>query len=162
MIAAGLYKQAASLGIDADWRANWPSFKPAEFACHCGRYCKGEYFHDPAFLDGLQRLRDAMGAPLKINSGRRCALHNAAVGGAALSMHKQEIAADISLAGHDPVTLARQAIRARFRGLGFGASFLHVDMRSHPTAFHYPGGKAAWTRRFGFDPVQQFKQVGEL
>lgn len=141
------------------WR--WPHFSPRELACKCGVHCQGEYVHDEDFLDGLERLRDVAG-PLRISSGRRCALHNAAVGGAPLSQHKLAIAGDIALAGHDPIALARLAVAAGFTGLGFGRSFLHVDRRAKRAGFHYPGAKAAWIQRFGFDPAVRFKLTGNL
>ena len=62
----------------------------------------------------------------------------------------------------DPVSLARAAVTAGFTGLGFGRTFLHIDRRARRTAFHYPGGKVAWTQRFGFDPVPAFKASGHL
>ena len=86
----------------------WPHFAPRELACKCATSpCDGEYFHDPHFLDALERLREAMGAPLKINSGRRCPRRNRAVGGAKESQHLLRIAADLALAGHEPAELAR-------------------------------------------------------
>lgn len=94
-----------------------------------------------------------MAAPLRITSGRRCALHNADVGGAPLSRHKLAIAADIALTGHDPAGLARAARSAGFTGIGFGRTFLHVDNRARPARWHYPGGRAAWLRRLGVDPA---------
>lgn len=139
----------------------WPHFSARELACKCGVHCQGEYLHDPAFLDGLETLRGWAG-PLRINSGRRCALHNAEVGGAPLSQHKVAIAADIALAGHDPAQLSRLAVKAGFTGLGFGRTFLHVDRRARRAGFHYPGGRAAWARRFGFDPAAHFKMTGNL
>jgi hypothetical protein len=153
------------------WR--WPHFSARELSCQCdGRHCGGEYFHDADFLDALERLRAAVGSTLRVNSGRRCALHNAAVGGAALSQHKVGIASDIALAGHDPVALARAAVVAGFKGLGFGRSFLHLDARVRPpgwrrvwripNGFHYPGAKDAWTLRFGFDPALKFASTGGL
>lgn len=159
----------------AGWR--WPHFTPLELACRCPtdyRYCKGEYFHDPDFLDRLEVLRTKAGKPIRNNSGRRCPLRNARVKGAAFSQHKIGIACDISLAGHDPATLARAAADAGFKGIGFGRNFLHVDSRTRPPswprnkawvvpmAFHYPGGKDAWVKRFGFDPVTCFRTKGHL
>lgn len=152
------------------WR--WPHFSARELACRCGgRHCDGEYLHHPAFLDALERLRGTIG-PLTINSGRRCALHNAAVGGAALSQHKVAIACDVALGSHDPVVLARAAARSGFRGLGFGRSFLHLDARVRPpgwrrgwrvpNGFHYPGALSVWTAQFGFDPAQKFASTGGL
>jgi zinc D-Ala-D-Ala carboxypeptidase len=154
----------------AAWR--WAHFSARELACRCGgRHCAGEYYHDPSFLDALERLRGAFGI-LVVNSGRRCALHNAAVGGAPLSQHKVGIACDVALAGHDPVALARGAVAAGFKGLGFGRTFLHVDARVRPSgwrrvwrtpnAFHYPGAREAWTTRFGFDPALTFAATGAL
>lgn len=158
MIAPGLYASWKDVPTEG-WA--WPHFSARELSCKCaGRYCQGSYFHQPDFLDALERLRDAAGA-LWINSGHRCDLHNAAQGGAPLSQHKR-IAADISLVGHDPVSLARAAVTAGFTGLGFGRTFLHIDRRARRTAFHYPGGKVAWTQRFGFDPVPAFKASGHL
>lgn len=138
----------------ASWDAvRWPHFTARELACRCRRHCDGEYWHDPGFLDRLEALRAAMAAPLRLTSGRRCALHNADVGGAPLSRHKLAIAADIALAGHDPAQLARAARDAGFTGLGFGRTFLHVDARTRPARWHYPGGRAAWLRRLGVDPA---------
>lgn len=141
----------------AGWR--WPHFTPKELACKCGgRFCQGEYFHNPEFLDGLEILRSAVGQPLVVTSGRRCVGHNARVNGAEQSQHKVAIAGDISLMGHDPADLARHAVRAGFRGIGFGSSFLHLDWRATRTAFHYPDGARRWTDRFGFDPVLQLRR----
>lgn len=71
-----------SSGFDA---ARWPHFAPADIACRC---C-GEIYIWPEALDTLERLRVAMNAPLNIDSGHRCALHNARVGGAPMSLHKK-------------------------------------------------------------------------
>ncbi len=139
---------------DAPWDAGrWPHFSARELACRCRRHCEGEYWHDPDFLDRLEALRAAMDAPLRISSGRRCALHNAEVRGAPLSRHKRAIAADIVLTGHDPARLARAARDAGFTGIGFGRTFLHVDNRVRPARWHYPGGRALWVQRLGRDPV---------
>ena len=125
-------------------RDRWPSFSPRELACRCGRYCSGAYWHDPIFLDGLQQMRNALG-PLHLTSGHRCGLHNAAVGGAPLSMHKS-IAADISLSGHDRFAVRGAAIAAGFTGLGYASGFLHVDRRKQPAQWFYgPNSRAVWT-----------------
>jgi hypothetical protein len=163
-----LYASWKDAPTGSDWR--WPHFTAHELACKCAKHCGGEYWHEPAFLDGLEALRAQMG-PLRVNSGHRCALHNAAIGGAPLSQHKA-IAADISLSGHDPVDLAVGAVAVGFKGIGFGRTFLHVDARVRPpgwkrpwrvpNAFHYPGAKAAWIKLFGFDPAVKFVTTGSL
>lgn len=157
-MSGGLLPSWRDAPQDEAWR--WPHFTAHELACKCGRHCAGEYFHDERLLDRLEALRERAGRALRINSGRRCPLHNAEVGGAPLSQHKLRLAADIALTGHDPVQLAVDAAAVGFTGLGFGRTFLHVDQRAARTAFHYPGGKVAWTRRFGFDPAPVFKRTG--
>jgi zinc D-Ala-D-Ala carboxypeptidase len=143
-----LYKNVADFDA-TDWR--WPHFTPQELACDCNRHCKGEYFHDPAFLDALEALRAAVG-PIKINSARRCKGHNKAVGGARSSMHMRSLAADISLTGHDRKALAIAARKAGFRGIGYGRTFLHVDLGAR-RAWTYPGAMPAWVKAFGYNPV---------
>ena len=124
------------------WR--WPHFSVAELACRCdGRFCSGEYWHAPDFLDALEAVRAEVGAPLVIVSGHRCRGWNAAVGGAPLSQHKT-IAADIALAGHDRFALLAAAERAGFTGFGLGRSFLHVDRRARPARWFYPGSETQW------------------
>lgn len=141
---------------EAGWR--WPHFSARELSCRCARHCKGEYFHDPVFLDALERLRDLAGSPLRINSARRCRGHNRAVGGASRSMHTRAIAADIALAGHNRASLARAAVRAGFTGIGFGRTFLHVDTGT-PRRWTYAGALSLWIDAFGFDPVKGFARL---
>lgn len=118
---------------NAPWDAlRWPNFSARELACPC---C-GEMVVWAQALDAIQALRDAMGAPLIINSGHRCALHNARVGGAPLSMHKK-LAFDVALAGHDEKRLALAARDCGFRGLGYANSFLHLDTRARSAHWFY-------------------------
>ena len=132
----------ARRALGSDWR--WPHFSVAELSCRCGgRFCRGEYWHAPVFLDGLETMRVLMGAPLIINSGHRCMGWNAAVGGAPLSMHKT-IAADIRLSGHDRWQMVSAAEAAGFSGIGYGRTFLHVDRRARPARWTYPGAKTLW------------------
>ena len=129
--------------FDADgWR--WPHFTPRELACRCGgRFCAGEYWHAPDFLDALEALRGDIGHPLVINSGHRCAVWNTYVGGVRFSLHRS-IAVDISLAGHDRHALLAAAERRGFTGLGLGKTFLHLDRRPRPARWIYPGSEASW------------------
>ena len=142
----GLHARAAATPREG-WR--WPHFRPAELACRCGgRFCAGEYWHDPVFLDALEAVREAVARPLAVNSGRRCRLHNAAVGGAPLSLHAHAVAADVSVAGWDGEARAGLLAAARaagFRGIGYGRSFLHLDRRVRPAQWDYAGGgRATW------------------
>ena len=122
------------------------NFDSAEFCCACG--C-GACDVAPALVVGLQLLRDHLGKPVTILSGRRCATHNAAVGGEPHSQHLLGNAADIAVEGMDGPQLygvARQI--SQFRGLGKGGTFLHVDVRPGPAArwCYGPDGKQrTWT-----------------
>lgn len=160
-IARGLHPSWAEVD-ESLWR--WPNFTPRELACKCGRHCRGEYFHDPDFLDHLEALRAEVDRPLRITSGRRCHRHNMAVGGASRSQHMLRIAADISLANHSRVALARAAVKVGFTGVGFGRTFLHLDLRAgRPVSWNYTSNAAAgWKAAFGFDPVARLRQEWAL
>ncbi len=133
------YKDA----LQKDWR--WPHFKPAELACRCaGRGCRGAYWHDPKFLDALEALQATVSRRLRINSGHRCAVWNALVGGAPDSHHRR-IAVDIALRGHDRAALRAAAQAAGFTGIGLARSYIHLDMRTRPATWIYPGAEGSWT-----------------
>jgi len=126
-------------GATDGWR--WPRLRQRDIACRC---C-GEIFIDPAALDALDRLQAALGETLLVTSGHRCALHNARVGGAPLSMHKK-LAFDIALGRHDPARLLACARAAGFTGFGFGRTFLHLDTRGRPAHWFYgQRSKQQWT-----------------
>ena len=68
-------------------------FKVSEFACKCG--C-GFNNIDQRVLTMAQTIRDALGVPVRVNSGCRCEKHNARVGGVKGSKHVKGLAADLS------------------------------------------------------------------
>ncbi len=117
------------------------NFTRSEFACHCG--C-GFAAPDPALVTGLQSLRDALGKPVVVISGCRCARHNTAEGGARRSMHVAGKAADIRVAGMTARELYAAACQIpQFRGFGVDDSrgFLHVDVRALTARWCYRDGK---------------------
>ena len=112
---------------------------------------------------GLQRVRNAMGRPLTINSGYRSPAVNKAVGGASRSSHMSGGAADISVRDMTAAQvrkLVQEAVNAGFTGFGFGtnqagvATFLHVDL-GPKRAWLYNGGRVGqWRDLLGVrDPV---------
>lgn len=151
-MTARLYSRWQDAPSGEDWR--WPHFEARELACKCaGRFCAGEYFHDPVFLTRLEAARLIVGRALKINSGRRCRRHNAAVGGAALSQHSARVAVDISVVawpGADRKKLLLAAHELGFGGVGYARTFLHLDARplkpsGLPAQWDYQkGGMAKW------------------
>ncbi len=119
----------------------WPHVSPRALACRC---C-GEFVIVPGALDAFEAMQARTATPLIVTSGHRCALHNARVGGAPLSLHKR-LAFDIALRGHDPAALVTAARASGFTGFGYGQTFLHLDRRAHPAHWFYgQRSKEQWT-----------------
>lgn len=119
----------------------WPNFSPEERNLYCP--CCGEFYFDVFALDTLQRLRRKVGRPIHINSGHRCALHNARVGGKPRSMHKL-IAFDVALSGHRLIDLLNAARKVGFQGFGFYRTFLHLDL-GRGRSWITKGGRETWS-----------------
>jgi zinc D-Ala-D-Ala carboxypeptidase len=125
--------------LDIEWNySRWPNFSPKELACHC---C-GEILYTPEDFDAIQKVRSLLGRPIVINSGHRCPIQNARVGGSPKSQHKR-IAFDISIAGHSLLRLLESCEYAGFTGYGFYQTFLHVD-RGRPRKWWTTKGKEKW------------------
>lgn len=104
------------------------------------KYFKPEEFDDPTkpgsgsrmnieFVKILDIMRGQCGFPFKINSGFRCADHNADVGGVEHSAHTAGIAADIYWADdHQRYLINKFAILNGFKRIGDGADFWHLDL----------------------------------
>ena len=108
---------------DKDWP--WPDFIPREIASRGD----GSLLLVPEAMDALQRARVVLGKAMRINSAYRDPIHNALVGGAPRSKHKEGHAFDVALAGHGKVSLVAVLRRAGFRGFGLNyRTFVHVDM----------------------------------
>ena len=78
------------------WTWRFPNFERDEFICPCGCWFDDI---DPLLVSALQRLRDEVQRPVRINSGCRCRSHNAAVKGSKSSQHLRGKAADIKIDG---------------------------------------------------------------
>lgn len=121
------------------------NFSRHEFACKCG--C-GEAEVSPFLIEVLQRLRDILGVPITVTSGRRCAKHNAAVGGAKNSQHLQGLAADIRAEGwtaKDLLRVLKILVRANALYVGYAyevtENVIHIDVRRPES-----GTVQAWRR----------------
>lgn len=95
----------------------------------------------PPLVEGLQAIRDALGAPITVTSGYRYPALNGDVGGADSSQHMTGRAVDVKSAAATPLELARVAIDVLGRdiGLGLGANIVHVDLRGEPASWVYEG-----------------------
>lgn len=69
------------------------NFKVSEFKCKCG--CGYDKI-DQRVIDMAQTIRDALGVPVRVNSGCRCEKNNKACNGAKYSKHLKGLAADLS------------------------------------------------------------------
>ena len=106
------------------------NFHRDEFACKCG--C-GFDAVDLRLIEGLQKLRDIMQAPVHVNSACRCREHNASVGGAPKSQHLLGKAADIRVDGYTPEEVHDFAeLLPEFgnSGIIIYNTFTHVDVRN--------------------------------
>lgn len=104
-------------------------FSSDEFACHhCGQVTE---IH-PRLIELLEQLRKNCGRPLHINSGYRCPVHNAEVGGVKNSQHVFGTAADVALpAGLSFGEFKWYVEQLPFDGVGFYPNdFIHVDVRN--------------------------------
>ena len=105
-------------------------FDESEFTCHhCGSIGNGM---NPALIRELERLRAIVKKPLHVNSGYRCPVHNAAVGGVPLSQHKLNNAADIAVPdGMTFEEFRRACNQCNFDAIGLYPDqwFIHLDVR---------------------------------
>lgn len=108
------------------------NFKASEFACkHCGRNEINQ-----TVLNLCQKIRDALGVPVRVNSGYRCPTHNAKVGGVKNSRHVLGHAADLSSSLSAAEMFSRiksKQARGELPELGYcilykKKNFVHVDI----------------------------------
>ena len=106
------------------------NFKVSEFTCKCG--C-GHNPIDQRVIDMAQTIRDALGVPVRVNSGCRCEKHNAKVGGVKGSKHITGKAADLSCSKGAKVmfdTVKRLHAEGKLPDLDFCKlyrSWIHID-----------------------------------
>lgn len=134
-------KMPKQVMVNVTQRALSPNFNSRETKCHCG--C-GEWKVSPTLVQSLELLRKKAGnLPIYINSARRCAVHNANVGGAADSQHLNGKAADIThskLSLLELLKIVETVATFKNGGIGVYETFLHVDVRQ---------GEARWGKLNG-------------
>ena len=116
-------------------------FKKSEFKCKCGgKYCNGY----PADIDMnmvkiADQIRAKIGKPITINSGLRCKIHNANVGGVSNSQHILGKAADLGCpSGCTPAQMASiaESIMGNRGGIGIYTWGIHIDTRSEKSRWN--------------------------
>ena len=96
----------------------------AQFVYHTDIVDNIRYLHDKLLLP----LRQAIGAPIIINSGYRCRALNMAVGGANNSLHLWGLAADIT-AGDRQSMLIEAARLFKFHELILHKTYIHISIK---------------------------------
>lgn len=108
------------------------NFNLSEFHCSECDDCK-ETLVAPLLLSVCERLRAAVGEPVKITSGYRCEAHNKRVGGAPLSYHTQGLAVDLR-------TVSREKMETLYLAAqnldDIGAIGRYVDENDHLMRLH--------------------------
>lgn len=117
-------------------------FSAKELACPC---C-GRLVVCQMLVDSLEELRGLLQQPLYINSGYRCAEHNASVGGVHNSLHTKGMAADVRASGVSALSLFSFALKIpAFAHGGIGLyrneRFIHVDVRGKRARWRCVEGK---------------------
>lgn len=107
-------------------------FEQSEMLCRCRRpECDALTQPDPILMALLDRLREALGSPIVITSGLRCAYWNDHEGGQPDSGHLVGTEADLSCPSSSYRHALLTAIYTRnVPRVGIGADFIHVGIRS--------------------------------
>ena len=131
--------QEYSLRRDGDLQLS-PHFRLAEFASKDGA---DKVLVDDDLVTLLEKLREAAGGAVTINSGYRSPAHNAAVGGVSSSQHLYGRAADIVVEGASPLLVGQIAeyYLDRRGGIGVYQTFTHVDTRAIRSRWDQRSGK---------------------
>ena len=131
------------------------NFTVDEFACH-GSDCCSTIEIDEQLVKYVQKIRDHFKAPVTINSGYRCPLHNKRIGGAKNSYHARGMATDIVVKCVAPKDVAKYAESIGIKGIGLYETtsdgyFVHIDTRT--TKSFWYGQKEAPRDTFGGAPA---------
>lgn len=127
-------KQAIMHGMPVkNWWDDIKHFTRDEFKCGCkGKFCKGFPVEpDKKLVQILDKVRKHFGKAFSPNSAIRCTKHNAKVGGKSNSQHLRGTAADISIPGVAPKTVAAylETLLPNTGGIGVYNWGVHVDTR---------------------------------
>lgn len=124
-----------------------PYFKESEFFCKCGECVKPTNVPSDKLVSALVWVRETFNAPVIINSGYRCPVHNKRVGGAPSSQHTKGSAADFVVKGHKTEEVF-EVVMNKFKDKGFGIAikrnpnnpyggFVHLDSRGVFATWEY-------------------------
>ena len=131
----GSWTKNTTNAASKSWWDDIKYFDREEFRCTCkGKYCNGFPVEpDKELVQILDKVRKRFGKPFTPNSAIRCKKRNADpdVGGASNSQHLYGTAADISVPGVKPKTVAAyiETLLPNTGGIGVYGWGVHVDVR---------------------------------
>lgn len=102
-------------------------FEKAEFRCRCG--CGADSMEEKLIREA-EDVRVHFGAPVTVSSGRRCANHNARVGGGSNSRHLSGKAMDFCVKGKSSQTVleyVQKKPNIRY-AYAIDGSYVHMDV----------------------------------
>jgi hypothetical protein len=95
-VAYGMPAKKQDVVKSGDFWDDIKCFKKSEFRCKCG--CGADSMNE-TLIRVADRTRAHFGSPITVSSGRRCAKHNARVGGVSNSRHLSGKAMDFCVKG---------------------------------------------------------------
>ena len=123
------------------------NFTKSEFDCKSGEEMPLEVLENVKLLAiQLQKIRDYVGKPIRINSAYRSEAHNEAIGGVKTSQHILGKAADITIDTFTPdevVSIIENMLTNEMLGgfyiggLGSYNTFTHVDIREKKARWNF-------------------------
>ena len=123
------------------------NFTKSEFDCKSGEEMPLEVLENVKLLAiQLQKIRDYVGKPIRINSAYRSEAHNEAIGGVKTSEHILGKAADITIDTFTPdqvVSIIENMLTNEMLGgfyiggLGSYNTFTHVDIREKKARWNF-------------------------
>ena len=123
------------------------NFSKSEFECKSGEEMPLEVLENVKLLAiQLQKIREYVGKPIRINSAYRSEAHNQAIGGVKTSQHILGKAADITIDTFTPdevVSIIENMLTNEMLGgfyiggLGSYNTFTHVDIREKKSRWNF-------------------------
>lgn len=126
-VAYGMPSRASGGSQNGDFWGSVKYFKKHEFACKCG--CGADAMEE-TLIRVADRTREHFGKPITVTSGRRCATHNAKVGGVSNSRHLHGKAMDFCVVGKTAIQVldyVKQQPEIRYT-YAIDGTYVHMDI----------------------------------
>lgn len=126
-VAYGMPSKTVETPESGDFWDGIRYFKKPEFECRCG--C-GSSEMEEKLVKTADKVREHFGNPMTVSSGRRCATHNARVGGVSNSRHLSGKAMDFCIRGMSAsmvLTYVQKLPEIRY-AYAIDSNYVHMDI----------------------------------